>query len=305
VDSEKPTVIIRPLIDCAREDVERYCTENSLDFVTDSTNHSDGYARNRIRRHVIPLLLAENPRLLEHMAAAAKLLRADSEYIDGEALAVTEKLLLPDGGVGRGGFLALSPALRGRVLLELMRRHSLEAGRPHVERLESIIQSGSGRWQLSRDVIFRCRGQSFRFEKTQGRQQFFSLRFLPKQTAGEDIFEAYPGKRVKITVAENKNFEKIRYFEKKGLTYCLDCDKIEDVVTLRQKLPEDKLRLPGRGCSKTLKNLFQELDVPPEERLRRVVAADAGGILWVEGIGVDERAAVTGQTKRVMAVEVQ
>ena len=30
--------LIRPLIDCTREQVERYCAENALDYVTDSTN---------------------------------------------------------------------------------------------------------------------------------------------------------------------------------------------------------------------------------------------------------------------------
>ena len=35
--------LIRPLIDCTREQVERYCAENALDFVTDSTNLTDGF----------------------------------------------------------------------------------------------------------------------------------------------------------------------------------------------------------------------------------------------------------------------
>ena len=48
--------IIRPLLYITREDVERYCRENELDYVTDSTNLSDDYTRNKIRHKIVPLL---------------------------------------------------------------------------------------------------------------------------------------------------------------------------------------------------------------------------------------------------------
>ena len=55
--------IIRPLLYNTRGDIERYCTENSLDYVTDSTNLSDDYTRNKIRHKVVPLLREINPAL--------------------------------------------------------------------------------------------------------------------------------------------------------------------------------------------------------------------------------------------------
>lgn len=48
--------IIRPLIFCTREDIEVFCRENSLDFVTDSTNLTLDYSRNKIR-HIAVLSL--------------------------------------------------------------------------------------------------------------------------------------------------------------------------------------------------------------------------------------------------------
>ena len=41
--------IIRPLLRCTREEIENYCKENSLSFVTDSSNLSDDYTRNKIK----------------------------------------------------------------------------------------------------------------------------------------------------------------------------------------------------------------------------------------------------------------
>ena len=48
--------IIRPLIFATRQDIEDYCKDFSLQYVTDSTNLSDDYTRNKIRHNVIPVL---------------------------------------------------------------------------------------------------------------------------------------------------------------------------------------------------------------------------------------------------------
>ena len=52
----KRNYIIRPLINVNREDVENFCTENSISYVNDSTNFLDDYTRNKIRHNVIPVL---------------------------------------------------------------------------------------------------------------------------------------------------------------------------------------------------------------------------------------------------------
>ena len=53
--------IIRPLIYCSRQDIENYCKKHSLSYVTDSTNLSNDYTRNKIRNEVIPVLKSINP----------------------------------------------------------------------------------------------------------------------------------------------------------------------------------------------------------------------------------------------------
>ena len=58
--------IIRPLIFCTREDIEAFCRENSLDFVTDSTNLTLDYSRNKIRHIAVPALKEINS-ALQHL----------------------------------------------------------------------------------------------------------------------------------------------------------------------------------------------------------------------------------------------
>lgn len=53
--------VIRPLLDCSREQIERFLTRRGLSFVVDSSNRSDAYLRNRMRNRVIPELLRNFP----------------------------------------------------------------------------------------------------------------------------------------------------------------------------------------------------------------------------------------------------
>ena len=54
--------LIRPLILCTREEIEAYCDENSLRYVTDKTNFSTEYTRNKIRLELLPKLLRSEER---------------------------------------------------------------------------------------------------------------------------------------------------------------------------------------------------------------------------------------------------
>ena len=80
----------------------------------------------------------------------------------------------------------------------------------------------------------------------------------------------------------------------------IDCDKINGKLTVRTREPSDKIRLLGRGCTKTLKKLMNELKISEELRDVIPVAADNLGVVWVYGIGVDERVAVDKSTKKAI-----
>ena len=49
-------VYIKPLIECTREEIEEYCTQNSLNPRYDKTNKENIYTRNKIRNILIPLI---------------------------------------------------------------------------------------------------------------------------------------------------------------------------------------------------------------------------------------------------------
>ena len=66
--------LIRPLLAVSRREIEGYIKVNALPSRKDHTNEDEHYARNWIRKTLLPLMLSKQPRLREHLAGlSAKL----------------------------------------------------------------------------------------------------------------------------------------------------------------------------------------------------------------------------------------
>ncbi len=74
--------LIRPLLLIPPEALADYLEKNNIPHVEDSTNRLDDSQRNRLRHHVIPLLLAENPNLLSSASGLCLQLGQADQYLD-------------------------------------------------------------------------------------------------------------------------------------------------------------------------------------------------------------------------------
>ncbi|MCD8036180.1 MAG: tRNA lysidine(34) synthetase TilS, partial [Clostridiales bacterium] len=145
--------IIRPLIECSRESIEKYCAENSIDFRTDSTNLQNEYTRNKIRNVLIPWLKENiNPAADMNIASAAELLREDEAFLEDIAEDVLSRATVEK----HDDFTALDcdvllkekPVVVRRVLRKALRglRPDLkDFSRVHIENTEKILHGETGR----------------------------------------------------------------------------------------------------------------------------------------------------------------
>ncbi len=79
----------------------------------------------------------------------------------------------------------------------------------------------------------------------------------------------------------------------------MDYDKLKTTLVARGRREGDSISLSRRGVTKTLKKLFCELGIPPQERGRVPVIADGEGVVCIPGVDVAARVAVTGKTERI------
>lgn len=79
---QEDMIILRPLLDFSRNDIETYCRLREISYCEDSTNSDLGYTRNRIRCELLPYLERNyNPAIKATLIREAKLLAEEQECL--------------------------------------------------------------------------------------------------------------------------------------------------------------------------------------------------------------------------------
>lgn len=295
--------IIRPLIDCTRQQVEQYCRENGLAFVTDSTNFTDDYTRNIIRHHIVPRLYEINPAAHRAIGGLHQRLGQDNDYLETTALEALNALLVGEDNLDRAGYLKLHPAIRYRVLRLLFDRAGVEPSARLAGLADTIISAGSGRQELTKGVYLYSNDGQFGVQRQTAAPDapYFEIEItLPPP--GQSCVVQVAGREVRL---QNSPFEpgSSQKVHNCHLKNSLDCAKISDVPLFRCKKEGDRFAPAGRGITKTLKKMFQEASITPEQRRRLLILAAGEHILWVEGLGVSSLAAPGPQTQNMITIE--
>ncbi|MGI8609088.1 MAG: tRNA lysidine(34) synthetase TilS [Candidatus Dormibacteria bacterium] len=117
----------RPLLEVWRDQVETYCARNQLRPVHDETNDDLGFARNRVRHELIPLLEAGyNPRVREALVRLANAARQEHEVV---VAAARRWLRTNPAPHPRQAFVRLGAGVRAEVLRTAW-ASATAAGRP-------------------------------------------------------------------------------------------------------------------------------------------------------------------------------
>ena len=138
--------LIRPLLDCTRQEVLAYLAERELSSVTDPSNADLRYARNRIRHRLLPLLATEfSPRIARHLVHLADTLRAEEDWLEAATTRARERVeQARDGGPGLRlyAWAAEPAALQARIVRQWLERANpgRELGFRHIEQVCALAE---------------------------------------------------------------------------------------------------------------------------------------------------------------------
>jgi tRNA(Ile)-lysidine synthase len=107
--------LIRPLLRFTREETGSYCRERGLRWRDDESNESAAYARNRIRRELVPALERAHPAAQANVLALAEILRSESDVLDE----LVDSVLDGSRQISLAQLRQLAPALRRLVVQRL------------------------------------------------------------------------------------------------------------------------------------------------------------------------------------------
>ena len=271
--------LIRPFLPLERVDTERIVSLFGASYVTDSTNASDCYARNRLRRGVVPVLREINAEVCRNTLENSRVLREEDGFLDELAKAALGEIREFDA-LSVKGLLTLEPPLRARAV----RLWAAQAGQELDGRKTAAVlrlaeaQCPSASCDLGGGR--ECRRIYDRL--TIGEKQAAAADFCVPVRPG--VHRA--GARFTATVtflpaqeAENGSVYKL-------FNHCfVNCDTIAGEIYLRNRRAGDRFARNGGSGEKPLKQVFIDLKIPRHERMSIPVVADDAGILWVYGIG--------------------
>jgi tRNA(Ile)-lysidine synthase len=248
--------IIRPLLECTREETAAYCRERGLEWREDATNESPAYARNRVRHQLLPALRSLHPAAEQNILRTLEILRDEAAVLDELVPAA------PD----LDALAALPPALARLALTDM-------AGAPIGSRLPEIIAlSRQGTQTLDLGGGLRAVAE------------YGTLRFTrdPDATPPEPVHLPVPG------TARFGNWE-VEASLGSGGEASVAAAAIGPILTVRSWQEGDRMRPAGLGGSKSLQDLFTDRKVPRAVRHLLPVVESEGEIVWVAGVAVGER----------------
>ena len=158
---------LRPLLALTRQDTESFCRAAGQAWVTDETNATDAYARNRVRRAALPALQSTNGAAAENLARfCEKAARADAYFArKAEELLSAARLDAAQAAikspeactVWRLGPLSAADALILEAAMHSLTAPVRDAEEKYVQLLCGLVRRGSGAVQLTDRVRF-CAG---------------------------------------------------------------------------------------------------------------------------------------------------
>ena len=290
--------IIRPLIFCSRAEIEGYCKENNLSFVTDSTNLSDDYTRNRIRHNVLPELEKVNSNAIEAFIRFSESVRIDDDYLDSIAENAFEKAKLSECSYSTEAINSLHPSIKRRVIFKVINHFSMEL--PDSKKINLVLSciSENSKIQLYKNCYCESKENELKFFKNDNNKECEKQE--PKILECENFSVNFGGYTVKGEYF-SKTSQKINDLLLDNL---IDCDTISGNLILRTRNEGDKITLRKRKVTKSLKKLFIEECILKDERDKIPVISDRNGVVWVSGFGVNKNNAVKEDTKNILSISV-
>lgn len=283
--------IIRPLIESTREDILKYNEEHSLTFVTDSSNNSDDYTRNKVRHSVVPQLLSINRALYKNLTKFLDSVNSDRVFLEGESNNLLKKCKTETGyDISLLG--SCHDAIVNRVIISAV--EDLTGTVPeykHISAIKNLFESG-GKVQINGGHCLEVKNGILYVPK---------CAYTDEWSICADIGEhKLPFGTVTVRCFSNSDsFHRVQ-----GATY-FDADKVKEPFTMRSRKAGDKYKLGNRGVTKSVKKLLNEMCINNSVKMQVPVFEYRGEVVALMGNCPVRSMMLTKKTQHILEVRIK
>ena len=305
-------VLIRPLIKTSRAEIEEIAACFGESFITDSTNNSLIYTRNRIRKRVIPELEEVNERAVSHINDACERLEKIEGYIIKEAAKAYKSYVTKSKDI----FISNEILVLDEVIIEEVLHKALseaagrarDIGSVHISYLLELFNKQVGRtidlpYQVRayRDYEgIRLLGRAHKSETGENTQVLHELLLHTEAVDGISAVVSDED-NIRLTFEDGS----IKNLSQNSCIRWFDYDKIAGNVMVRFREEGDYLVISPEGDKKKLKKYFTDSKIPSDKRGGIPLVVSGNEVLWIIGYRTGEGARITKSTKKLLKMEIK
>lgn len=251
--SRKTKDRIRPLRDFEKEEVVKELQRRALPYCIDETNQDLRYARNKIRKQLLPQLEDYNPKWKEKVLSIMEDLenyKTESPWED----------YLVDGALDLLLLTKRAKSEQKKIIYEYFLFKGFVANRKQIDTIQTFLSKGGS---LSYDLKapWICKKSYDRL--------YLEQKDAPKEKRKEEKEERQ--KEVEISIPGRTSFQSYEiyasFIEKPEGAVCLELEwKAGEKIVARPYQAGDRILLPGMKSSKKVKEIFINMKIPKEER---------------------------------------
>ena len=309
-------VVIRPLLDCRRDELCAYLAARQLSFVHDESNDDVSIPRNRVRAELLPLLRDRlNPSVVDALAQEAEIAREEWEWLRDQATKLHRLAVRPNGNqwtinttVLRGAPAAVVRLMLKELLADVAPNQA--GGFSEVERVRALCMEGGPPFDASGQRVER-----FGSEVVLTGRPWEQSRRSARDSSAPNFFWhtlSIPGE-VKlpqsgaIVSAEEARFgDATRAIACSSGVAAVRRDRCVGGLAVRTRRAGDRFQPLGLNGHKKLQDFFVDKKVAREHRdAVPLVVNHEDRIVWVAGHSIDEQFRVTDPAQAVIILRLK
>ena len=297
-DDGELITLLRPMLYATRADTERVCAEWEWTPASDGSNRSIRYARNRVRRRVLPQLAEINPNVVSALAAFAATAQEDDNLLTrlaAEAIAGVQQQEPARSTWPVHALLSLEPPLLARVLQSawaVLHQGRAALSRVQIESIKQSLKRGSGAVDLGG-------GATFSVEHDEASLSMVAV----NAGAFATVQVRVPGETVVGSWTITTSIQAVGAIGENMWRAALDLDILGGDLSVRCRVEGDRFHPLGMDHEVRLQGLFVNAKVPRSQRDGVPLLIARTRIACVAGVRLAEWAKVTPTTARSLVIE--
>ncbi len=295
-------LIIRPLIEVERRDVQAYLRARKMPYRQDETNRDCRYLRNRVRQRLIPYLQRNfEPEVVRQLGRLAAICRDEETVWERVTQKEMKRMILRKARqplLDAGRLSTLPPALGRRCVRAYLREVKGDLRRFTFRDVEAVRGLAEGREAVLPGMLAlrREKGLISVKQKSASPVRYEYEWNGKKNLVVPEAGLSFSGKTVSRTSGRRKRYDDQR-------RAILDAAKVRLPLLVRSRREGDRYRPLGAPGRKKLKEIMRAKGIAAGDRDRHPVFLSGGEIVWVPGLPVAESFKVTPATRRILLIE--